>query len=100
MSERLASELHQAKTDYDLRLRSLRQEHEKVKNGYETRIDLLTTQLTRATAGSGGSESHSAVSEYESSPVTPVTAAALAAVTGKLTPTQAAHRIKYVLDYN
>ena len=38
-------EAAQAKADYDLRLRSLRQEHEKVKLQYENRVQQLEAQL-------------------------------------------------------
>lgn len=39
-------ELTQAKADYELKLRSLRQEHEKVKIQYENRVQYSETQLT------------------------------------------------------
>jgi hypothetical protein len=54
-------ELTDAKADFDLRLRSLRQEHEKIKAQYEKRIEALETAAAssstpvKAAAGSAGS---------------------------------------------
>ena len=49
--ERLQQELVEAKEDYDHRLRSLRQDHDKLKLGYESRISDLEGMLASASPG-------------------------------------------------
>ena len=67
MKARLEQDIEDIKSDYDRRLRSLRQEHEKVKIGYESRIELLLSQQSAVKSQhSAAGQSHSAAGQSQS----------------------------------